>query len=260
VAAGLQEAGIESAWRLAGGLLLGPGALAAYVRGAAPVTDDRPRVEFPGYDRPDVRFAYLVAVLEGLVESAGPVGEWAQGESTARLRVEQVREGVLLELRARAAHRRAEAAGDFPGLLAAEELYRRAQARLPEDPGVAYHLRHATWQVIMMEAGSAADPWRAAERCQQAIAIDPDRPEAHESRAWALLRAGSQTGAETAAQVLLARWPRNPEGHVVLAQLCADAGRVEDAREHLARALAVQPDHPGARELEAALTSRSRGP
>lgn len=89
----------------------------------------------------------------------------------------------------------------------------------------------------------SGDPARAAETFRQAVAADPDDPEARHNLAAALVRLGRRDDAADELAELLRRRPDFYLGHFTLGTLRAQQGRDAEAVEHYRRALALYPDH-----------------
>ena len=94
-----------------------------------------------------------------------------------------------------------------------------------------------------------------AQQAQYVLASLDSRPAAH-LRARAHFAAGEPAAAETLARILLAQEPRDVRSLTLLAEIAAARGQVNQATEHLRRALAINPYDVEARSLSERLVRR----
>jgi tetratricopeptide (TPR) repeat protein len=84
----------------------------------------------------------------------------------------------------------------------------------------------------------------AAAVLEQAIALKPDFGQAHNNLAVARSRAGDAAGAVRAYRDALRCNPGDFNAHMGLAEGLANAGQLEEAKEHVERAAALNPNEP----------------
>lgn len=89
----------------------------------------------------------------------------------------------------------------------------------------------------------AGNPAAAVARLNESLALQPDRPAAHNSVGLALAALGRAAEAEAAYLAALRRRPEMPEPHLNLGTLYGTGGRWPEALEHYRKAAAVWPDH-----------------
>ncbi len=138
--------------------------------------------------------------------------------------------------------------GSPEALPAAASFFERGTAHFPSSSVLAYNrgIIHA-----MQE-----QPERAVERFRQVLTLEPGHREARENLAGMLAATGRLEEAVALYREAIAASPRDAGLHVLLAQTWLAMGRDEAARAELASALQIEPGHPQASALAAALASQ----
>jgi tetratricopeptide (TPR) repeat protein len=174
---------------------------------------------------------------------------------------------------------RAELARQSGEWVKAEESYRRALERVPNDPeartGLAQALiaqGRAGEAQPLLERVLAADPESAGAYVElgvlagqagrldealahfdQALSIDPELAAAHLNRGKALVQLGRDADAVLALQAACRADPRSFEAHYNLGVLLLNSGLAPEGCGHLRAALDLEPEHELAAEIGAAL-------
>ena len=100
---------------------------------------------------------------------------------------------------------------------------------------------------------------RAAYELRQAVTLDPERAEAWHNLGLALLHLGRRQAGEDELSRLIARHPEHAPTHLLLGNLAAEKGDLDEAERRLRAALAADPGLPGARQaLETVLRRAGR--
>jgi Flp pilus assembly protein TadD len=76
---------------------------------------------------------------------------------------------------------------------------------------------------------------------ERAVALKPDFAQAHSNLGVARSRAGDSAGAIRAYRDALRCNPGDANAHIALAEELANAGELNEAKEHIARATALNP-------------------
>ncbi len=130
----------------------------------------------------------------------------------------------------------------------------RVRAALDRDP-----FQIAGWQILGEVLQVTGRPEEALGAWRQGLRRQPDDADLHARVGSALARRG---GAAAEAEVHLREALRlspepRPDAEVTLGALLAEGGRLDEAMTHYDRALAVEPDHPGALNNRAIALYRS---
>jgi spermidine synthase len=221
------------------GTFVAPAAvLADATRASAPVTDDRPVLEYGTWS--------LVDFGEGGIPSSliavGRVAEWCPGCT---------RDG----------RPSAPVVGLEAYLSLTELAYRapadRSRADLGSDPLVARGGQTPTGRVIAGSGYLGAIVPDAPELPKLVAALQPEEAEARYSEATALVEAGRFREAIDELRAVLALRPQAVEARNNLGVALASIGRLDEAIEQFRQALAIQPDFADAqRNLALALAKR----
>ncbi len=140
--------------------------------------------------------------------------------------------------------------GAPPALPAAASFFERGLVHHPSAVELAYN-----WGIIHAMQG---EPERAIERFRQVLSFEPGHREARENLAGMLAATGRLEEAAALYREAIAASPRDAGLHILLAQTWIAMGRDEAARTELAAALEIEPGHPQASALVAAMVSENR--
>ncbi len=132
--------------------------------------------------------------------------------------------------------------GDFA---AAEPLLLSARAGIPRP----HRVETALCYVYLNENRLV----EARERCDAALALEPDEPRALTNRANARLLLGDAPGALADARHAVQVKPQSAEGHVIAAEALLMMGRRDEARVENDAALAISPGHARALKLRSVI-------
>lgn len=134
----------------------------------------------------------------------------------------------------------------------AEDLYQKALAVQPDYPLAANDLAF-----LMLEHGGNTDV--ALHYAQVARRAFPDFPNTADTLAWADYKKGVYSSAIELLQVALNQQPQNATYHYHLGLAYAKTRNVAQAREHLQRALQLNPKIPQANEIKKTLGELAKG-
>jgi predicted Zn-dependent protease len=123
-------------------------------------------------------------------------------------------------------------------------------ARWPNEPDA--------WIVHGRIRARRGDGAGAAAAYERAMALEPDHERAYLAAAAARQRLGQPERAAAALDALLRRWPDSVDGHYRRGVLALDRRELAVAEQHLARAVALDPDHLDAR-VRLARTYQAQG-
>lgn len=99
----------------------------------------------------------------------------------------------------------------------------------------------------------------AAKAFERAVILKPDFAQAHFNLGLALGRSGDSAGARASLREALRCNPGDAGTHVALAEELLRASAVEEAAQHVSRALALVPNHPKGRALQERLRALPSG-
>ena len=132
-------------------------------------------------------------------------------------------------------------------LPAAGSFFERGMLHFPDSAVLAYN-----WGIIHAIQGN---PERAIEKFRRALTLEPAHREARENLAGMLAQTGHLEEAAALYREAIAASPQDADLHVLLAQTWMAMNRDEAARAELDAALKIDPSHPQASVLAAALAT-----
>ena len=139
--------------------------------------------------------------------------------------------------------------GSPAGIAAAASFFERGMLHFPASPVLAYNSG-----IILAIQGK---PDLAIERFRQVLSVEPGHRQARENLAGMLAESGRMDEAAAIYRQAIVAAPRDADLHVLLAQTLAALGRDDEARAELEAALGIQPEHPQAKGLVAALAKQN---
>lgn len=173
--------------------------------------------------------------------------------ATERLKIYQQLKGIQ-SARTQAAGKAEEAdqamAAGNPAL--AVSLFRDALTSDPDEPLLYYKLSRALDKTNDLAGEKTA--------LQRALDLDPNLAEAENQMGFLAVHAGDAAAAENYFRVAVRVSPSYVAAWVNLSATLASEARWQDAKQAVDRALEIDPDNSGARELEQAIVAAHPGP
>jgi TolB-like protein len=190
------------------------------------------------FDRP---FAELLQVSDDVARAIAEALTVTVGDAGAAPRAaEGDAEAMDLYLRARAAsHDLFDHVGET-----ALPLFERAMARAPDDPRILAGYAMVRARVWSADPDAARSAAAAAAR---AVELAPGLPHAHAALAAVSFQAGEEIAPVRSLKHALRLSPDNVDAHDLLGRILSETALLADARRHLVKALALDPESALAR-------------
>ncbi len=130
-------------------------------------------------------------------------------------------------------------------------LLREARERAPDDPRITGTLALALARSIGMDRTSPELVREVRALAESALRLAPDQAEAHVARGLLHIYQGEASAAAMELHLALDRAPNNVDALDALGRIVVELGRIEEGKEMLSRALAIEPDFAGLRNHRA---------